>query len=233
VHTADEPADVIRELGVHLDYATRGQVLRQALTGDDASAQARALAEELYAAAPARDLSFAPAAARVRAQAERLVAELPGATSHELAVSLAQQDNDVPQAPTELPHAARGELAAALAQQSDSELRARAERQAAQQPRTARHELATPPAQQPRTQAERPDTELPRAAREELATALAQQGDDGLRAVLETAWRHGLALDPWDVTVVGSTVFPMKDKTFEPVIAAVTAADWQPATAGR
>jgi len=149
VHTADEPADVIRELGVHLDYATRGEVLRQALDGEDNSARARSLAEELHAAAPARDLSFEPAAARVRAQAARLAAELSG------------------------------------------------------------------------------------AAREELTASLAVPGNDGLRALLGAAWRHGLALDPWDVTVVGSTVFPMKDKTFEPMIAAVTAADWQPAVAGR
>jgi hypothetical protein len=141
VHTADEPADVIRELGLHLDYATRGEVLRQALDGVDNSAWARTLAEQLYAAAPARDLSFEPAAARLREQAERLGGE--------------------------------------------------------------------------------------------LIASLAVQGNDGLRSLLSTAWRHGVALDPWDVTVVGSVVFPMKDKTFEPVIAAVTAADWQPAVAGR
>ncbi|QUQ63031.1 nucleoside-diphosphate kinase [Kutzneria sp. CA-103260] len=145
VHTADEPADVIRELGVHLDYATRGEVLREALAGVDNSARARALAEKLYAAAPARDLSFEPAAERLRAQAGRVTGPAQG----------------------------------------------------------------------------------------ELQTSLAVPGDEGLRALLRTVWRHGLALDPWDVTVVGSTVFPMKDKTFEPVIAAVTAADWQPAAAGR
>jgi nucleoside diphosphate kinase len=146
VHTADEPADVIRELGVHLDYPARGELLRQVLYGEDGTQHARALADELYAVAPARDLAFEPAAARVRAEAGRL--------------------------------ADSGKLTA--------------------------------------------------AARADLVDALAAPGHEGLRELLSAAWRHGLALAPWDVAVVGSSVFPMKNKAYEPVIDAVTAADWQP-----
>ncbi|AHH99171.1 nucleoside-diphosphate kinase [Kutzneria albida] len=150
VHTADEPADVVRELGVHMDYAARGEVFRRALRGEDGGQHARALAGELYAAAPARDLRFEPAATRLRAEAQRLAR---GGGLHE-------------------------------------------------------------------------------AARADLVDALAAQGEEGLRELLSAAWRHELALDPWDVTVVGASVFPMKDRTYQPVIAAVTAADWLPIVAG-
>lgn len=144
VHTADEPADVIRELGVHLDYPARGELFRQALLGQDDAAHARALAEQMYAASPAHDLEFEPAAARVLARARALASE----------------------------------------------------------------------------------RELAPAARSELTSALAVPGEQGLRDLLSAARRHGLALDPWDAGVVEASVFPMKHKDYEPVIAAVTAADW-------
>jgi nucleoside diphosphate kinase len=72
VHTADEPADVVRELGVHFSMAERREVYAAALTGEDRQNEARGLAELLYAQTPERDLSFEPAAKRLAAAMEAL-----------------------------------------------------------------------------------------------------------------------------------------------------------------
>jgi nucleoside diphosphate kinase len=144
VHTTDEPADVIRELGVQLDLAKRKRVIADMLSGRDRAEHARELAGQLYAEAPARDLRFATAATRLRGEAERI--------------------------------AAQGNLSGVV--------------------------------------------------REELRTAVRVAGEDGLRMILETAWRHGLELGDWDVVVVGSAVFPMKVRNRRPLLGAVTVQDW-------
>jgi nucleoside diphosphate kinase len=73
-HTADEPADVLRELAVYFGTGDRAAVYADALSGLDQRDRARALARELYAEAPARDLDFRPAAARLAGAAEDMLA---------------------------------------------------------------------------------------------------------------------------------------------------------------
>jgi len=73
------------------------------------------------------------------------------------------------------------------------------------------------------------DPGLAAEARADLADALALDRYDGLRAVLEAAWRHGLDGPLWDVVVVAATVFPMKKRAHRNLIGTVTAADWTPA----
>jgi nucleoside diphosphate kinase len=73
VHTADEPADVLRELAVYFGTDDRAAVYADALTGLDRQDQARALARELYAQAPARDLDFGPAAERLAAAGHEML----------------------------------------------------------------------------------------------------------------------------------------------------------------
>jgi nucleoside diphosphate kinase len=148
VHTADEPADVIRELAVYLDAADRAGVLAEARRGDDRRADAVELAERLHATSAAQDLHFAPAAERIRDRAQRLAGD-PG---------------------------------------------------------------------------------LDPRARAELSRALSGSGDDRLRSILEVAWRHHVDLPSWDVVIVGSTVFPMKDRSRSNLIETVTAAAWDTAT---
>lgn len=65
VHTADEPADVLRELGIYFDAEQRATVYDQAVTGADRQEHARALARGLYADAPRRSLDFADSAGRL------------------------------------------------------------------------------------------------------------------------------------------------------------------------
>ncbi|RSO50692.1 nucleoside-diphosphate kinase [Streptomyces sp. WAC 06725] len=85
VHTPDEPADVARELGIHFDTARRERVYAGALAGDDRSARARELADQLHAEVPRRDLTFEPAAERLKAAvAEAEEAIQPGAVQDEL-----------------------------------------------------------------------------------------------------------------------------------------------------
>jgi nucleoside diphosphate kinase len=88
-HTADEPADVLRELGVCFDDATLAELYTTALRGHDRSAAARELAGALYRQTPVRDLSFAPAAARLGTAVDRLLAgsELAGPARAELAAA--------------------------------------------------------------------------------------------------------------------------------------------------
>jgi Nucleoside diphosphate kinase len=58
VHAADEPADLVRELGVLCDHDTRMALYRDALAGRDATASAYALAGRLEAAAPSANLEL-------------------------------------------------------------------------------------------------------------------------------------------------------------------------------
>ncbi|GAA2726947.1 hypothetical protein GCM10010439_31310 [Actinocorallia aurantiaca] len=57
VHTADEPADLVREFGVLLDGPDRRRVYADLVAGADQEAKARTLVEELYRRSPAHDLS--------------------------------------------------------------------------------------------------------------------------------------------------------------------------------
>lgn len=119
VHTADEPADVLRELAVHFDDAARERLFRSALADDDRTADALQLADQLYAATEPRELGFASAAERLRDAVRR-------------------------------------------------------------------HPGIDPAA--------------------------------GPRVLLERAWELGIALDPWDTVIVGSTVLPMRRPGRIPVL---------------
>ncbi|GLW18647.1 hypothetical protein Stsp01_53900 [Streptomyces sp. NBRC 13847] len=96
VHTPDEPADVARELGIHFDPALRERVYTSALAGEDRSARAHELAEQLHVEVPERDLTFQPAAERLKRavrQGEESVAA--GALRDELrAARIAAEDKD-------------------------------------------------------------------------------------------------------------------------------------------
>ena len=56
VHTADEPADVVRELGIHFTEDERRAVLARLIQRPDATADARAQSGALTAASPVRSL---------------------------------------------------------------------------------------------------------------------------------------------------------------------------------
>jgi nucleoside diphosphate kinase len=58
VHAADEPADLVREVGVLCDHDTRMALYHDALAGRDATARAFALASRLESAAPAANLEL-------------------------------------------------------------------------------------------------------------------------------------------------------------------------------
>ncbi|WP_037622961.1 nucleoside-diphosphate kinase [Streptomyces aureus] len=47
------------------------------------------------------------------------------------------------------------------------------------------------------------------------------------RALLETAWRRGTVLDPWDTVVVGSKVLPMRQPGRAPVLDGADADTWR------
>ena len=69
LHTADEPADVVRELCVLFDAATRAELVASAAAGTDATAEALRVAAELESSVPAHDLDFAASARRLAAAA--------------------------------------------------------------------------------------------------------------------------------------------------------------------
>jgi nucleoside diphosphate kinase len=60
VHTADEPADLLRELAVLCDHETRLALYRRTLAADDRSAEAFDLVRRLEAATPAVRLDIEP-----------------------------------------------------------------------------------------------------------------------------------------------------------------------------
>ncbi|MBP8531782.1 nucleoside-diphosphate kinase [Streptomyces sp. MK37H] len=96
VHTPDEPADVARELGIYFGAALRQRVYASALAGEDQSARARELGERLHTEVPERDLSFEPAAERLKRAVEEAEESLaPGAVRDELrAARLAARDQE-------------------------------------------------------------------------------------------------------------------------------------------
>lgn len=96
VHTADEPADVLRELAVYFDTARRAAVYAEALSGLDRRDQARALAGQLYAQVPERDLTFEPAAKRLAAATDDLLADgaLPDPLRTELRTAATADPSD-------------------------------------------------------------------------------------------------------------------------------------------
>ncbi|RSM81959.1 nucleoside-diphosphate kinase [Kibdelosporangium aridum] len=74
VHTADEPADVVRELGVYFRYEERRRLVTAALHGADRTDRARELALDIYATTPQRDLTFGSSADRLSAELGKAVA---------------------------------------------------------------------------------------------------------------------------------------------------------------
>lgn len=64
VHTADEPADLVREFGILLDGPDRRRVYADLVAGADQEAKARELIAELYRRHPAHDLSYEAARER-------------------------------------------------------------------------------------------------------------------------------------------------------------------------
>lgn len=82
VHASDEPADLIRELGILLTGAERRALCVRVTQAPDRHDDALALARQLYAEQPPHELRFAPAADRLRRSVEELLAadpSLPGA----------------------------------------------------------------------------------------------------------------------------------------------------------
>lgn len=77
VHTADEPADVLRELGVYLTESDRAAVISEAVRGADRSGDARQLGSEIYTDCPPRSFDRAAAEAVLREQLR--IADLPAA----------------------------------------------------------------------------------------------------------------------------------------------------------
>ncbi|MFY1632133.1 nucleoside-diphosphate kinase [Solwaraspora sp. WMMB335] len=74
VHASDEPADLVRELGILLAYSDRRALIRQALADTDRSDDAAALAVALYAEHPPHDLEFAASARRLARAVAQLLA---------------------------------------------------------------------------------------------------------------------------------------------------------------
>ncbi|GAA5072803.1 nucleoside-diphosphate kinase [Nocardia iowensis] len=77
VHSPDDPADVLRELAIHLDERSRATVVAQAGTGDDRSADALVIADDLYAQAPARSFDRATAVETILRDLERTGSTAP------------------------------------------------------------------------------------------------------------------------------------------------------------
>ncbi|MER5386159.1 nucleoside-diphosphate kinase [Streptomyces sp. NPDC002688] len=94
-HTADEPADVLRELAVHFDDAARDRLFRSALADEDRTADARELTGRLYAATKPRDLDFDPAVARLRDALPRHRGADPAATPRMLLETAWEQGIDL------------------------------------------------------------------------------------------------------------------------------------------
>jgi hypothetical protein len=88
VHTADEPADLVREIGVLFDAAERRRLYRHLLRGADATGTAQARIAELYERSPERDLTLAGLISR---QYQRLDSR-SGPAVRELAAALAATD---------------------------------------------------------------------------------------------------------------------------------------------
>ena len=74
VHASDDPADLVRELGILLAHQDRRALICQALENTDRHSEATALALGLYAEHPPHDLDFAASAARLAKAARELLA---------------------------------------------------------------------------------------------------------------------------------------------------------------
>ncbi|WP_328410482.1 nucleoside-diphosphate kinase [Nocardia sp. NBC_00403] len=77
VHSPDDPADVLRELAIYFDERTRAAVIAQAGAGVDRSADAVAIAHDLYTHAPARSFDRTDALARLLSDLDRAGFTLP------------------------------------------------------------------------------------------------------------------------------------------------------------
>ncbi|MFQ6396785.1 nucleoside-diphosphate kinase [Nocardia sp. KC 131] len=77
VHSPDDPADVLRELAIYFDEGRRARVIAQVSTGADRSADAAAIAQDLYELAPARSFDRADALARLLSDLEQAQFALP------------------------------------------------------------------------------------------------------------------------------------------------------------
>ncbi|MFL6161958.1 MAG: nucleoside-diphosphate kinase [Jatrophihabitantaceae bacterium] len=75
VHTADEPADLVRELGVFFPSNCRRELLAELAAADDRLAQARVLAAQLQALTPPAELRFDQV---LQSLCERLTPSAPG-----------------------------------------------------------------------------------------------------------------------------------------------------------
>ncbi|QUQ64109.1 nucleoside-diphosphate kinase [Kutzneria sp. CA-103260] len=73
-HTADEPADVLRELAIYFGDDDLQRVLRGALTGVDQSMRAKQIAAELHACFPSQCLDLAERAATLLGEVDNLLA---------------------------------------------------------------------------------------------------------------------------------------------------------------
>ncbi|MEU5592867.1 nucleoside-diphosphate kinase [Streptomyces sp. NPDC020298] len=63
--------------------------------------------------------------------------------------------------------------------------------------------------------------------RDALARHRATDPAAGPRLLLETAWEHGIDLDPWDTVIVGSKVLPMRQPGRVPVLDGADADSWR------
>ncbi|MFF3448661.1 nucleoside-diphosphate kinase [Streptomyces sp. NPDC002667] len=63
--------------------------------------------------------------------------------------------------------------------------------------------------------------------RETVSRHPGTDASEGPRALLETAWRQGIALDPWDAVIVGSNVLPMRQPGRAPVLDGADCATWR------
>jgi nucleoside diphosphate kinase len=94
-HTADEPADVLRELAVHFDDTARDRLFRSALADEDRTADALELTGRLYAATKPRDLDFDPAVTRLRDAVSRHGGADPAATPRRLLETAWERGTDL------------------------------------------------------------------------------------------------------------------------------------------
>ncbi|PXX60183.1 nucleoside diphosphate kinase [Nocardia tenerifensis] len=76
VHSPDDPADVLRELAVYLDEPRRAKVIAEATAAADRSADALALASDLYSRTPARSFDRTDAVQRILRDLETTAPEL-------------------------------------------------------------------------------------------------------------------------------------------------------------
>ena len=65
VHTGDEPADVVRELGVYFDAPQRCPIIRNSESGEDRYAKVQAVTADLYSRIAAHDLDLAASVSRI------------------------------------------------------------------------------------------------------------------------------------------------------------------------